>query len=219
MEILAVKTARALAFLNADELNPAGLAIAHDFMKAFVERYSFLKYPQTIDDMDESKGITFETGKWNGIGVGRLTLYSWGILVDTSASTDASEGMIQDVLGWGAEAFGLSNRPDLITRRGYLSELVFTSDLSFAAINPKIQALGSMVTDSISKHFRQRIDYEISGIALHYDVRHSRQFFAQVRVERLEDSPHPDKKFYSGAPIPTKEHIQFLKEFEAALKS
>lgn len=218
MEILGVSTARLLAFLNADEINPAGLSIAHDFSKAFVERYHFLTFPQGTQDMDESKGITFENGKWDKYGISKFVLFSWGIVIDTNSSTEVSESVLQDMLTWGVEKFGLSNRPDLVTRRGYLSEIVFTSDLSLAAINPKIQALGAKVTDSISNHFRQKLDYEIHGISLHFDTRFSKQPFAPVRVERLDNTPFPDKKYYSGAPLPTKDHIQFLKDFEAALK-
>jgi hypothetical protein len=218
MQLLAVRTARVLAFFNAEELNPAGRAIAHDYLKGFIERYGFLKYPQKIEDMDEDKGIHFETGKWNNIGIERVALFSWGVVVDTNASTDTSEAILKDILDWGAEKFGTSNRPDLITRKAYLSELIFTSDISLNAINPKIQALSSKITDSISKHFHQQLDYEIGGIALHFDTRHSKQLFAAFKVERLENTPYPDNKYYSGAQLPTKEHIALLNEFEAALR-
>lgn len=218
MQVLAVRTARVLAFFNSEELNPAGRAIAHDYMKGFVQRYSFLKFPQTVEDFDESKGINFETGKWGDIGIDKVALFSWGVVVDTTASTDASEAILQDMLDWGAESFGLSNRSEMITRRVYLSELIFTSDLSLSVINPKIQELGEQITDSISRHFHQTLEYGISGISLHFDTRHSRQGLSPLKVERLEGVPYPDKRYYSVAPLPTAEHIKFLEDFEAALK-
>src|SRR6266446_6394085 len=111
MEILAIRRARVIAFLNAEELNPKGRPIAHDFMKAFVERYAFVKSPQTAAEIldPEDKGVTFESGKLGDVSLDRLVLFNWGIVVDTSVSTEASEAILQDMLNWGAETFGLSN--------------------------------------------------------------------------------------------------------------
>ena len=71
MEVLAVRQARLIAFLRAEELNPEGRPIAHDFMKSFVERYGFLKFPQKADDLldPENKGVTFELGKLKTFGM------------------------------------------------------------------------------------------------------------------------------------------------------
>lgn len=221
MQLLAVRTARVLAFFNAEELNPKGLAIAHDFLPTFVERYSFLAHPQKAEEIldYEDKGITFETGKWNGFQITKVVLFSWGVVVETPASTDVSEAMLQDVLDWGAESFGLSNRPDLIRRKGYVSELVFTSDMMLPTINPAINDLGKRVTESIAKNYHLTLPYEISSINLHFDTNLSRQFFAAFRIERFENTPHHEKKYYSGAPLPTAEHIKLLEDFEAALTS
>jgi len=138
MELLAVRTARLVAYLNAEELNPSGHALAHDFMKAFVERYSFIKQPTTADEIldPQNKGLIFELGKWNDVGVAKVILFDWGIAVETNKSTDASESVLQDMLEWGAEKFGMSNRPNLITRMNYVSELVFSSEMSLPAISP-----------------------------------------------------------------------------------
>jgi hypothetical protein len=221
MEILAVRTARVLAFLNPEELNPQGRALVPDYIQGFIQRYGFVKFPQKPDEIidAEDKGVAFEVGRWNDFAITRLVLFSWGVVIDTESSTDVTELVLKDMLDWGAENFGLSNSPDLITRMGYLSEIIFKSDMSLPSINPKVQALGKRVTDGINKSFHQTLPYEISGITLHYDQRISRQFFAQVRIERFGDAPFSDNKYYSGAPMRTAEHVQLLEEFESALKS
>jgi hypothetical protein len=216
---MAVRTARVIAHLNTEELNPSGRPLAHDFMKAFVERYKFIKYPQTPDEITdaEQKGLAFELGKLDEIGIDKLVLLDWGIITDTRASTDASERVLQDMLNWGAETFGLSNRSDLITRRQYVSEIIFTSDMALSAVNARLNHLGDRVTDSIAKHFNQTLPYEINAIDFHFDTTQSKQFFAHFRVERFVSAPFSDKKYYSGAPLPTEEHVQLIKDFEAAL--
>src|SRR5437870_4605932 len=131
MELLAVRTARLIAYLNAEELNPQGRPIAHDFMNAFVERYSFIKRPTTADEIldTQNKGITSEQGKLANVGINNVTLFDWGVVIETSASTDACEDILQDILKWGAETFGLSSRPSLITQRAFVSEIVFSSEM------------------------------------------------------------------------------------------
>src|ERR1051325_8264080 len=108
MEVLAVRTARFIAHLNAEELNPAGRPIAHDYFNAFVERYKFIKRPTSADEIldVESKGVTFEQGKFGDVGINKVVLFDWGVLVETPASTEASENVLQDILDWGAEKFG-----------------------------------------------------------------------------------------------------------------
>src|SRR5258706_4817544 len=129
MELLAVRTARLVAYVNAEELNPLGRPLAHDFMTAFVERYNFVKQPTTADEIldTQNKGLIFELGKWNDVGIAKFVLFDWGIVVETNTSTEASESVLQDMLKWGAEKFKLSDRPSLITQRNYVSELVFSS--------------------------------------------------------------------------------------------
>src|SRR5215471_10424066 len=108
MELLAVRNARVIAYLNAEELNPKGLPIAHDFMNAFVERYAFVKRPTTADEILDTanKGIIFETGKLGNIGITKVILFDWGVVVETNASTESSEIVLRDMLTWGNETFG-----------------------------------------------------------------------------------------------------------------
>ncbi len=203
--------------MNAEELNPSGRPLVHDFLNAFVKRYSFLKYPQKPEDINDSQGVVFESGKWNDIGIEQLILFDWGVVVDTRTSTDASEALLQDVLKWGAENFGLSNRQDLIKRKTYVSELIFASTLSLPTINENLKVLASKVNESIGKHFHQKTPYEFSGFSFHFDTSQSKQFFSPFRIERLEQTPFSDNKYYSGAPLQTAEHVELITELETLL--
>src|SRR5712692_11517895 len=104
MELLAVRNASVIAYLNAEELNPSGLPIAHDFMRSFVERYAFIKVPTTADEIldPQNNGITFHNGKLGDVGITAVKLFDWSVVVETSASTEASERVLEDMLSWGA---------------------------------------------------------------------------------------------------------------------
>src|SRR5260370_28694563 len=152
METLAVRTARVIAYLNAEELNPSGRPLAHDFMRAFVERYAFVKQPTTADEVldTQNKGVIFEVGKLGTVGINKLVLFDWGIVVETSASTEASETVLQDMLDWGAKTFGLTDRPSLITSTNYVSEIVFSSDMQLPTVSPKLKAVVDKITELVS---------------------------------------------------------------------
>ncbi len=100
MELLAVRTARFIAYLNAEELNPKGKPIAHDYFKKFVERYQFIKRPTTAEEIldPQDKGIIFEQGKLGDVGINKITLFDTAVAVETSVSTDESERVFYDIL-------------------------------------------------------------------------------------------------------------------------
>jgi hypothetical protein len=221
MELLAVRTARLVAYLNAEELNPSGRPLAHDFMKAFVDRYSFVKQPTTADEIldTQNKGLIFELGKWNDVGIAKVVLFDWGIVVETNTSTDASESVLQDMLKWGAETFGLSDRPSLITRRNYVSELVFSSEMSLPTISPKLGSLGDKITNLVSGYLGSSLPFETVGLTLAFDSTQSKQLFTPFQIMRLAETPFSLKKYYSGAPLKTADHVQLINDFEASLKN
>ncbi len=221
MELLAVRTARLIAYFNAEELNPSGRAIAHDFFNAFTERYNFLKRPMTADEIldPQNKGITFEVGKMADIGIDKVALFDWGVVIQTSATTDACEAILQDILNWGAETFGTSSRPSLITRRSYVSEIVFTSDISLPAINPMLQKFGNLITELVGGYLHAKsMPFELTGINLAFDASQSKQTFTPFQLYRLAETPFSLKKYYSGGPLKTSDHIAIIEQFESLPK-
>lgn len=221
MELLAVRLARVISFLRAEELNPEGRPIAHDFMKLFVERYGFIKFPQKADELldTENKGVVFELGKFKDISIDRVALWDWGIVIDTSASTEACETILQDMLDWGHEKYGLSNRPTLITRRAYVSEVVFSSEMRLTSINQDLQSLGNRITKLVTAYQidgSESLPHEPTGCLLTFDSTKSKQLFTPFRMERLGETPFEQKKYYSTAPLRTPDHIQIINDFELA---
>jgi hypothetical protein len=220
MELLAVRSARLIAYINSEELNPSGRPLAHDYMRAFVERYSFIKQPSTADEIldTQNRGVSFELGRLGDVGISKVTMFDWGVVVETNTSTDASEAILQDMLDWGAETFGMSNRPNLVTRRNYVSELVFFSDMSLAVVSPILRSLGDKIAGIFNGYHVSNLPFETAGFSLAFDSTQTRQIFTPFQLNRLPDTPFSESKYYSGAPLKTSDHIQVIKDFEAALK-
>lgn len=219
MEILAVRLARLIVYFPTDELNPGGLRLLDKFLPAFIERYDFRKYPEKPGEFDEQKGITFELGRWDDKVINQLVLYSNGILIDTMSSTSDALAMIKDALVWAAKGFGLRYRPDMLNRKAYLSEVLFRSDVTLAALNPVLQQLSERLTNRITQQEGYPLSFEPFSLSFGLDTLRSKAPIPPLRIERLADVPFSEMKYYSAAPLQTEEHINFLEAFEAALRN
>jgi hypothetical protein len=199
-------------------LNPRGRSLV-EAIPAFVERYTFLKYPQKYEDFDETSGVRFEGGTWNGIAVDRMVFYNTGIMVDTRSSTDDSQKVLEDALTWASSTFGLTYKPEMLQRRAYLSELDVKCDVPFEGLNPHLGELSRKLSDKASSLSGQTLAYQPSAIVLNFDSTFTKAVAGPFRFERLVDIPSGDNKYYTSAPLPTDAHLEFLEEFEAILKS
>jgi hypothetical protein len=218
MELLSIRTARLLAFFPTDEINPRGRSIIHDVFPAFVERYKFIKFPQKAEEFDETNGVRFENGTWNGLDT-TIVIYNNGIMVDTRSSTDDSEKVLEDALKWAADTFGLTYQPEMLARKAYLSELDVKCDIPLEALNPKLEAFVNKLTQTVSGLTGQSLNFKASALWINFDSAFAKGPASPFRFERLVEIPFAENKYYAGAPLPTKTHLEFLEELEAVLKS
>ena len=87
MQITAIMLARALAFIEVDELNPKGVAYYPDIARALVQRFNFQTYSTKPEEFDERKGVLFADGKFANGTVDKVQIYTHGLLLDTRMST------------------------------------------------------------------------------------------------------------------------------------
>jgi hypothetical protein len=140
-------------------------------------------------------------------------------LVDTISSTDNAEAMLEDAMIWAAESFNLKYRSDMLNRKSYVSELLFRSEVTLEALNPALKELSERLSKYISDKEDCALSFEPVGISFWFDTLKLKMPGVALRIERLADTPFSEMKYYSIAPLPTGEHIKFLEDFEAALKS
>lgn len=220
MKSVAVLLARVITIFELIDLDPTGKVHFPDLVQGLAGRYSFQKFPQKTEEYDQNKGMVFESGKWERGSVAKLTIFGGGVVVETRSSTDDSEAFLHDALTWGAETFGLRYTPEMTKRKGYVSQVVFQTDVPMlAAVGGAVSRLSNRVSEAVSERAGQRLKYEPTQIWIHYDPLIRKVPIAALTIQRKLEVPFSEGKYFSEGPLPTKQHIEFLESFEDDIKS
>ena len=217
MELSVIYNAKVFALFEVAELFSGRFDIFPKMIVSLVQRYNIRKPPQTIEELDFQKGIKFLYGQFEETPIDEIALWDNGIIIDTKTSAEKSEHILENMLTWGAEVWGLKYRPEMIKRKIYLSSVSFRSDVPLESINPQLRKLSERVTEIASKHVGHKLQFDVTQIGFYYDPTSTKLKLPFLTIERREDTPFSENKYYSSAPLPTDEHLKFLSDFEAIL--
>lgn len=215
MEITAIPIARLIAILEITDLDPQGKVNYPELFSAIVSRYKFHKYPQKPEEFELQKGAVFEAGKWAKGTVEKLTIFGGGFVVETRSSTDDSEAFLHDLLAWAKEQFDIRYSQETLNRRGYVNQIVFRSDVPLLKLlSDSLSSLADKVSQAVGAREKHPLDYELTQFWIHYDQTIRKVPLAAFTIQRRIETPFSENKYFSEAPLPTKQHIQFLEELE-----
>jgi hypothetical protein len=216
MQLASVILARALLFVESFDLNPRGKVYYPDIVEGLVEKCGFQKFPQKLEDFDETKGVEFLSGRWGDVTIEAVKIYNNGILLDTRISTAESERIIGEALTWAASKFGLVYSPKMITRRGYVSNLTFRSDAPILGKdNSPVARLVQGVSEAFSKITGDKTPWGPSILTLNSEHIPRKPLHAPFTIQRRAETTFSENKYFSEAPLPTDQHIALLEAFEA----
>jgi hypothetical protein len=219
MELLSVLQARVVAWIEPAELNPKAAVFFPDLVQAAVARYSFQKFPQKPEDFDEAKGVTFAAGRLGNSVIEQLIIYTYGILIDTRSSTQESKRLLEEALQWASTELGLVYNPSMVKRWQYTSQLIFRTDFPLTDISPAIQAAARKLTKHVGDITGERLSYELIFLAIDHDQMARRYPLGRFSIQRRDNTPFSENKYFSEAPLQTDDHIALLKQFEADLRT
>jgi len=217
MELTSVLLARALAWVEPSDLNPRARVFYPDLVKALVSRYNFQKFPEKVEDFDEVKGVSFAAGRWGDLVIDQVIIYTYGILMDTRSSTDDSKRLLEEAMEWGSKELGLAYRPSMISRWQYASQVTFRSKVPLTSTHSAFQRLADGMTRSIEQTLGERLEYEVTAFIVDYDQLKRKHPLGRFSIQRRDNTPFSENKYFSDAPLQTGIHIRLLEQFEAEL--
>jgi len=217
MELAAVVLARASAWVESYDLNPRGKLFYPDLAKAVATRYNFQKFPQKIEDFDEAKGVVFAEGKLGNSVIEQVIVYSFGVVLETRISTQESKRLLEEAFDWASKELGLTYKPSMVKRWQYYSQVTFYSKAPFLGNLKATQKLAQAVTNHVAELTDEDLKYELTSLTLNYDQLTRKHPLGSFSIQRRENTPFSDNKYFSDAPLPTETHIKLLEQFEADL--
>jgi hypothetical protein len=169
MRLLAISLARVTVFTDIYEWSPQNRISFREFSQGFVERYGFLKWPQTIEEFDFQKGVVFQLGMLGSQSIDSITMFTKGVVIDTRSSTEDTENFIIDAAQWTEQFFGTEHDPGRISRKSFLSELSFYSEQPLDFLHKKLRDFATRLGEAVSHHAREPHNFEPSGIIFSSD--------------------------------------------------
>jgi hypothetical protein len=220
MKLLYVQMAKVIYLFDTRLINPAGLAI-RDLLAAIKDRYGFAKAPIHEHDRTEKGALAFEGGVffYNDVSLSvTLTIFSDGLVAETTSDTDNTRAFLEDLREL-VIASGYSLPEPSSIREGLVSSVVVETETPLTLLNPKLEVLVKIIeakTKTLDGKFR---DYELAEISIATEDSNKALAPASFKFERRIDQPFDLNRYFSQAPLGTKDHMDLLEVFETILKS
>jgi hypothetical protein len=218
MKLAAIHGSKVSALVEIAELVPTGKVFVPDLMTAIAERCEFRKFPQDFGKKKEEAGAVFEIGKWNDQPINKLTIFNDGVVIETNSDTSDTDTTLEQLLMWAKKEIGITYESEMIRRKHFTSQLVIYSDMQLDALHPILRELAAFVSSDASKQADHQHVYRTAGITLSTNTLESKFAPTAFSIERRIDVPDSNKKYFSTAPLRTKDHLALLEKFEKALQ-
>jgi len=210
----AILLARVLGYIDIFDLVPHGQVYFPDLVREVAEKYRFKKSPTTLEEHDLRKGVEFLQGKAGRKPIQKFVIWDNLLVLETRASTDESKAILEEILLWGAEKFGLSYAPGRIKRFAYISDVSFHSDVPLLELNPAVANLARKTSEALSEIWQEPVLYQGVSLRVGHDPAERKFPIAPFLIERRSDVRFSQKKYFSEAPLPTEMHWEMLEYFE-----
>jgi len=212
MKLLSVGLAKAMWFLDINELNPGGKDIFTHLLPSLIEDYKFKTYSKPGEDL--SKGIKLMNGEFvkedGTVLMLNVTIFTDAIAADTYSSTEDSEDFLNTALSDLPE-LGFAYDPEMIRRKVYVSQVNVKCSRPLRALNPGLTEFAGRVTSAVGGTV-----FDMAAIELWPD---QTQAFrpANFSFQRRIGDPPDSNRYWSQAAVPTDKHLELLEQLEALL--
>jgi hypothetical protein len=213
VELSAILLARVIGFFDTADVSPRHGMFFPELVKELVQHCNFQKFPITLEDWNNPEGAQFVVGKLDKTAIEKLIIYPNGLQVETRNGTTESKRVLEEILGWARDKFGILYSPATVKRWAYVSDLTFTSDVPLLMTGP-LERLSRGVSEAIGNVVGEEVIYEPLGLNIGHDPLLRKYGRAVFSIHRRAEVPLRDNKYFSEAPLPTEIHLDLLAQYE-----
>jgi hypothetical protein len=220
MKSITVLRAASFRSLGPRLLDPVILA---ELIEAVKARYNFRQVPTVAEASEKPANFGYGEIKRGDsqIVIEQLLVSYMGSVTSVGASTrtstDDADFFLDDALRWISERYHLDITPVLAPAYHSSLEIVFNESLSrrFQELRP----IGQQITNLVKSYGQQKCpDFELEGLSMHFEIDPTLlPSPLPFSVQRRAGSRYVENKYFSQAPLRTKDHRLVLEEFEKLL--
>lgn len=210
----AIILARVLGYIEIFDLLSGKQVFFPDLVREIAERYQFQKFPKDIQELDLARGVEFLMGRSGHRAISKFVIWDSLMVLETSSNTSDSKALLEEILCWGVDKFGLNYEPRSIKRHAYISDVTFYSDAPLLTLNLAVRNLSASTSQALSEIWQEPVQYDSVSLKIGHDPTTRRNGIAPFSIERRAEARFSENKYFSEAPLPTDMHLQLLEQFE-----
>jgi hypothetical protein len=220
MKIISNELGKLTRIYVPDEVRPSGGLNSFELIKLVVDRYKFSVKPDAADA--QAKGAIFQSGSIDigkrRVNIKTLGIYNDGISINTS-DTESAEFALNNLEEWLQATFHFR---DPITKpiNKYENQIVVDFEKPPEKALKIFMEFKKLLERTLNSTYDRKIPMHFLRFGIGVDP--SEQTMLAFKgcdfgIERRLGRPYGENRFFSIAPLRTKEHVTLLKAFEEML--
>jgi hypothetical protein len=219
MNLISTEHGQSLQLYLAEEVRPSSGLYLPDLIRRISERYAFAVGPPNYETVMK-EGAKFKEGRFvlegRTIAIKDLGFFVDGVLA-VAWNTDDSEAILNDLIIWAAQNFGIREPRTKLPRR-FVSSVVVEFDAELARALTAFDELREGFASAIKESYGMEPEINASRIALSADpTKLPPQTTFEFNIERRVGRPFSENRYFSSATLPTASHLDLLGAFERRL--
>jgi hypothetical protein len=216
MKVIGLESGRLTLLVDVLELSPVKGGSMNSFAEFVCSTYGFVM--STPPDQQETSPWRFQNGEFEtNKRIKLFEIYPSGIVIQSN-DTDGCDEFLENLFDLGGKILDL-RRPSGFAQKIYMSNIVVEFEERTVQWVQKLQPLQKFLNDRLKKLYGIDSPAVLHRLAFKPDPNSLRPIIANslsdFALERRIYVPFDTERYYSVAPIPTREHIQLLELLES----
>ena len=220
MRVISLLLGAAAVHVSPDDVAPDRALVVRDLIEQIKNRYGFSVAPAHQPAGTQQAIMVFQDGALvkneSRIPVNQLFLFGDGAAV-VARHTDEANAVLEDLIAYLGDTFGFRYQSTMLERLN-TSNIVVDLDASFTGDTPSFSVMRSLIHKTMGdkcKYHLKRITFGIDTLITSQSTTSVKQFIgSDFIIETRANSPVDSNRFFSSAPLPTNDHVQYLEKLE-----
>jgi hypothetical protein len=213
MKLIQIEQTTVLRFFLPSNIH--GQLFVPDFVNALARQYNFVEQPEFKSE--SLQALDFVHGKHKDFAIGKLSIYSDGVIVKSQTNAEQLDEFLISLEGWITSNFRLELFPISDVSAIYESAIVVKLECDIMKIFKKMSKIEKSIETRLSNRSSLRSKCTLAGFTINVEAAGELSGLKPIPF-RIEPKLGTDPKllyFFSTAPLATSDHLGLIQELTA----